>query len=87
MLKLKEGFIVCNIAGDNIVLPSGEELDLNMMINLNETGLFLWNCIAAGTTRERLVEQLLAEYEVDREAAEKSVTGFVERLRENGFLA
>ena len=87
MLKLKDGFIVCNIAGDNVVLPSGDELNLDMMIHLNETGLFLWNCIAAGTTREQLVEQLQAEYEVAEETAKKAVDGFVERLRENGFLA
>lgn len=87
MLKLKDGFIVCNIAGDNVVLPSGDELNLDMMINLNETGLFLWNCIAAGTTQEQLVKQLQAEYEVDEETAKKAVAGFVERLRENGFLA
>jgi len=86
MLKLKEGFLVCDIAGEHVVLPSGDELDLNMMIRLNDTGLFLWNCIMEGTTREKLMARFLETYEVDRATAEKAVDGFVERLRENGFL-
>ena len=42
MLKLKEGFILREIGGEIMVIPSGDELDLNMMITLNETGRFLW---------------------------------------------
>jgi hypothetical protein len=86
MLKLKEGFLVCDIAGEHVVLPSGDELDLNMMIRLNDTGLFLWKCIMEGTTREELMARFLEAYEVDRDTAERAVSGFVERLRENGFL-
>ena len=86
MLKLKEGFILYNIAGDDVVLPSGDELDLSLMIKLNGTGAFLWRYIEAGTPQEELVAKLQQEYEVDAATAEKAVAGFVERLRENGFL-
>ena len=40
-MKLKEGFLLRNIAGQTVVLPAGADLDLNMMITLNETGAFL----------------------------------------------
>ena len=42
MLKLKEGFVLRNVAGENVVLPTGDEMDLTMMITLNDTGVFLW---------------------------------------------
>lgn len=87
MLKLKDGFILRQIAGETMVIPSGEELDLNMMITLNETGRFLWERLQEGTTEEDLVAALLEEYEVDEETARAQVVKFVEKLNGHGFLA
>ena len=41
-MKLKDGFVLRKVGGDNIVVPTGDTLDLNMMVTLNETGRFLW---------------------------------------------
>ena len=45
---MKKGFILRTVAGETIVLPSGDELDLNMMITLNDTGKFLWQKLENG---------------------------------------
>ena len=87
MLKLKDGFILRQIAGETMVIPSGSELDLNMMITLNETGRFLWGRLQNGTTEDALVAALLEEYDVDEATARKQVVKFVEKLNGNGFLA
>ena len=87
MLKLKDGFILRQIAGETMVIPSGAELDLNMMITLNETGCFLWERLQNGTTEEALVAALLEEYDVDEATARKQVVKFVEKLNGHGFLA
>lgn len=86
MLKLKEGFILREVAGEIIVIPSGTELDLNMMITLNETGAFLWKCLERGTERADLIAALRKEYEVDESTAVQAVDSFVEKLKTNGFL-
>lgn len=86
MLKLKEGFILREIGGEIMVIPSGEELDLNMMITLNETGRFLWERLEQGTTVEALVSALLAEYEVEEAVALENVKAFVEKLNVHNFL-
>lgn len=86
MLKLKEGFILREIGGEIVVIPSGTELDLNMMITLNETGKFLWQHLEQGTTEEALVQALLAEYDVTPEVAAQHVHKFVEKLHANAFL-
>jgi len=86
MLKLKTGFILREVAGETVVIPSGSELDLNMMITLNSTGAFLWKRLEKGVTREQLVFDLLAEYEVDKATAETAVDAFIEKLGKNGFL-
>ena len=85
-MKLKEGFLMRSVAGQTVVLPSGDELDLNMMITLNETGAFLWERLQNETTEDALVSALLAEYEVDEETARKAVQAFVQKLSDNGFL-
>ena len=85
-MKLKEGFIVREVAGQIVALPTGDELDLNMMITLNETGKFLWEHLTEETDETSLVAALLAEYDVDEAAAAQAVAGFVATLNSHGFL-
>ena len=85
-MKLKDGFVLREVAGEYVVLPSGEELDLNMMITLNESGSFLWKKLTVGAEEEELVSAILAEYDTDRETAAKSVAAFVAKLKEHNFL-
>lgn len=85
-MKLKEGFILRQVAGQTIVLPSGDALDLNMMITLNETGAFLWEKLQSETDEKALTSALLAEYDTDEETAAKAVAAFVQKLSDNGFL-
>ena len=87
MLKLKEGFVLRQVAGEYVVLPSGDELDLNMMITLNGTGAFLWGKIEQGIEESALLAALMEEYDVDEERAKASISAFVAKLRNNGFLA
>ncbi|MBP3313656.1 MAG: PqqD family protein [Oscillospiraceae bacterium] len=86
MLQLKPGFILREIAGETVVIPSGTELDVNMMITLNDTGAFLWKHIANGIEREMLISLLLSEYDANEKTATEAVDAFVAQLRENGFL-
>lgn len=85
-MKIKEGFILRSVAGQTVVLPTGDELDLNMMITLNETGTFLWERLQQETNEASLVAALLSEYDVDEATAAKAVAGFVKKLSDNGFL-
>ena len=86
-MKLKEGFILREVAGQIVVLPSGDDLDLNMMITLNDTGKFLWERIEKGAEVDELVAALLGEYDVDEANARAGVERFVAKLENNGFLA
>lgn len=85
-MKLKDGFILREIAGQIVVLPSGDDLDLNMMITLNGTGKFIWTLLEKECDEETIVSALLKEYDVDRVTAEAAVSGFVKKLNEHGFL-
>jgi hypothetical protein len=85
-MKIKDGFILRSVAGQTVVLPTGDELDLNMMITLNETGTFLWERLQVETDEAALVSALLSEYDVDEATAAKAVAGFVAKPHDNGFL-
>ena len=85
-MKIKDGFILRQVAGQNVVLPMGEDLNLNMMITLNETGAFLWENLQEETDAEALTAALLGEYEVDAATARAAVDGFLAKLRAHEFL-
>ncbi len=86
-MKLKEGFVLRDVAGQTVVLPAGGDLDLNMMITLNETGKFLWTLLENDKQESDLIDALLSEYDVDEQTAASAVAGFVAKLNEHGFLA
>ena len=86
-MKLKEGFLLREIAGEIVVLPTGDDLDLNMMITLNETGRFLWERLEQGAEIEELVSAVLKEYDIDEADARMHVTKFLEKIDGFGFLA
>ncbi len=86
-MKIKDGYILRKVAGQHIVVPIGEAArQFNGMISLNDSGAFLWEQMAEDTTRNELVEKLLAEYDVDAQKAEVGVDAFVDKMREAKLL-
>ena len=82
-MKIKDGFILREVAGSFIVVAVGGAVkDFNGIINLNETGAFLWKILESGATKEELLDKLLAEYDVDEETARKDVDAFINKLQE-----
>lgn len=86
-MKLKNGFVLRTVAGETVVLPSGDVTNFDMMITLNDTGRFLWEKLETETSEEELVKAVLAEYDVTEDRAAASVQAFVARLKELDFLA
>lgn len=85
-MKLKKGFILRTVAGETVVIPTGNDLDLNMMITLNDTGKFLWEQLEKGAEEADLTAALLAEYDVDEQTAQKHVALFIGKLEKHGFI-
>ena len=86
-MKIKKGFILRMVGGENIVVPVGEQSKtFHGMINLNETGAFLWRFFSEEHTASEAVEALCKEYEADCELVEADVARFVDVLTKNGFV-
>jgi len=86
-MKLKNGFVLREVAGEIIVLPSGDDMDLNRMITLNDTGRFIWEQLQNDTDVDSIVAALLGEYDVAEDKARANVDAFIARLKELDFLA
>lgn len=85
-MKLKEGFLLRQVAGENVVISVGTDVNLNGMITLNNTGCTLWKCLQKDVQMSDLTAALLAEYEVDEQTAQAAALRFVERLKELDLL-
>lgn len=86
-MKLKENFVLREIAGNNVILPLGAAtVDFNGMMRLNDSGVLLWRALEKGADRETLAEVLLAEYEVERDVALRDVDSFINKMIEAGCI-
>lgn len=86
-MKIKQGFMLREVAGNFVVVAVGEaSKKFNGVINLNESGAFLWKQLISETTMDKLLEALLNEYEVSEEVAKNDIEKFVNKLKEADIL-
>ena len=85
-MKIKKGFVLRVVGGENVVVPVGAMSKVfHGMINLNDTGAFMWKFFSEEHTLEDGVAALRAEYEVEEERATADVQKFMKTVLENGF--
>ena len=86
-MKIKDGFVVRELAGQSIVVALGEaSKTFNGMIKLNDTGRLFWDLLAEGKSKEEIADKFIAEYDVDRAIAERDINAFVETLQGANIL-
>lgn len=85
-MKIKKGFVLRVVGGENVVVPVGAmSKTFHGMINLNETGAFMWKFFSEEHTLEEGVAALLSEYEVEEDRARADVQKFMDVIMGNGF--
>jgi hypothetical protein len=86
-MKIKSNLLLREIAGSWIIVPVGEMVvEFNGLMNLSESGAFLWKKLSDGAEMEDLVNGLLSEYNVDEATAKADVQEFVSTLQTKGLL-
>ena len=81
-MKLKKEFILREIAGEYILVPTGETtLNFNGLITVNELGAFIWNNIEKVNSEEDILKLILDEYEVDKYIAKADLDEFLGKLK------
>ena len=86
-MKANQNFMLREIAGECLLLPTGEMAQkMSGLIELNESGVLLWKRLATECTERDLINLLLSEYDVDEATAKADVDKFVNKMRENGLI-
>ncbi len=86
-MKIRDGFVLREVAGQSIVIAVGGAAEkFNGIIKLNESCALLWKKLEVGATEEELVDTLLSEYEVDEKQAKEDVSAFVESLSKANLI-
>ena len=72
-MKIKKGFVLREMCGENIVTAEGlEHINFNKMISLNSTAAFLWKKVVGKEfTAEEMAQLVIEEYGIDMELALK----------------
>ena len=70
-MKIKKGFVLRQMCGENIVTAEGlEHINFNKLISLNSTAAFLWEKVEGKEfTTEEMAQHLVEEYGIDMELA------------------
>lgn len=86
-MKLKDGFVLREIAGSFMVVPVGKRTqEVPGVIALTESGALLWKKLEEGSDEKDLVAALLDEYEVSEEQAAADVAAFVKKAADEGLF-
>lgn len=86
-MKLKDNFLLRQVAHTWVVMPIGQEMvDFNGMITLNETGALLWQKLEDGADLEELTTALTGEYDISSEQAKADAKEFCNYLIQLGCL-
>ena len=69
--------VAWRIIGDEAVLLSAEDSSVH---SLDAVGTRIWELCDGEKTVSEIIDQVVSEFEVDRETAEKDVVEFIEEL-------
>ena len=87
LIKAKDGLMVRNFGDKYIVVAVGKMADdLHSLITLNSSGLFIWEKLQQGIEYDDLLNDMLIEYDIDRETAKTDLDAFLNNARDAKLL-
>ena len=81
-VRLKPGLEWQKVDDEVVVLDLGE----SVYLGVNDTGAVLWPLVVAGTSQDRLVDELTSRFGIDDDRARADVAAFVDQLRSLSLL-
>ena len=79
-MKLKEGFVTHEMGGEQSMVATGSA-NFAGLIRSNPTPAFIVDCLKEETTREQIIEKMLAKYDATPEVIGTDVDKIVAKLR------
>lgn len=88
-MKVKNGFNLREVCGENIIVAEGDEnIDFSNIISMNESSAYLWQEVQKldNFTIDTLTQLLCEQYEIDEATAKKDVTTLATQWAAAGII-
>jgi hypothetical protein len=82
-VTISDDVLAQELAGETVLLDLASE----SYFGLDQVGTRVWQLLQTGASQAELMDQLLDEYDVEREILEQDVTELLERLTEAGLIS
>ncbi len=87
MMRIKEGYVIKDVAGSKVVLPIGErQADLRGIITFNDVGADVFVMLDGTNSVEEIVRKIAKDYEAPYEVVEADVKNLIEKMRAQGLI-
>jgi len=88
-MKVKNGFNLREVCGENIIVAEGDEnIDFSNIISMNESSAYLWQEVQKldNFTIDTLTQLLYEQYEIDEATAKNDVTTLATQWAAAGII-
>ncbi len=82
VIKLKKNLNVTDLSGEKVMI----DFESGKYFMIKGAGNDIWDIIQEEVTVDDIIKKLLSEYEVSEETCEKSVSEFLDKLKELDFI-
>ena len=85
-MKIKPGFVVRKLADNYVVVPVNNQSHFKGMIQLNQTGAFIWQLLQDNKDMGEILTLMLDKYDITEEKARQDIAFFIEKLRKDNLI-
>ncbi len=87
-MKIKDGFILKDVAGSKIVIATGSaKLDFNGVITFNDVGAEVFTMLDGTNTVEEIISRIAAEYGIEEATVKADVEKLIDKMRKYKLIA
>ena len=87
-MGINKGFLVKKVGNEYMIIPTNNnKVLMNKIFNINEVGADIYKSLENGLSIAETIDELLKEYDIDKETLTNDVLEFVEELRKRGIYS
>lgn len=86
-MKIKDGFILKDVAGSKIVIATGSaKLDFNGVITFNDVGAEVFTMLDGTKSVEEIVSHIATEYGVSEDIVKADVYKLIDKMEKHNLI-
>ena len=86
-MKIKEGFILKDVAGSKIVIATGaQRMNFNGVITFNDVGAEVFNMLDGTKSMEEIVAKISNDYNAPYEVVKNDIEKLIEKMRKHNLI-